>query len=105
HQLDILLLLQRLNKEEERTIVMVLHDLNHASRFSDYMIAMRAGEVVTDGAPSKVMTCSNLRRDFQINADLMSCPYSANPICLSYKLCQLENDDMNVEQDTLYQNA
>ena len=45
HQLDIPLLLQRLNEEEGRTIVMVLHDLNHASRFSHYMIAMKNGEL------------------------------------------------------------
>lgn len=86
HQLDILLLLQRLNKEEGRTIIMVLHDLNHASRFSDYMIAMRDGEVVTEGKPSEVMVCDNLQRVFNIEASLAICPYSSNPICFSYQL-------------------
>ena len=47
HQLDVLMLLKELNKKEGRTIVMVLHDLNHASRFSDYMIAMKDGKIVT----------------------------------------------------------
>lgn len=88
HQLDILLLLQRLNKEEGRTIIMVLHDLNHASRFSDYMIAMRDGAVVTKGSPTTVMTHENLNKVFQIEADLAVCPYSRNPICFSYKLSQ-----------------
>ncbi len=88
HQLDILLLLQKLNREEGRTIVMVLHDLNHASRFSDYLIAMKEGALITEGKPEKVMTCSNLQRVFQIDANLMTCPFSANPICLSYQLCQ-----------------
>ncbi|QGH32849.1 ATP-binding cassette domain-containing protein [Gracilibacillus salitolerans] len=88
HQLDILLLLQRLNKEEGRTIIMVLHDLNHASRFSDYMIAMRDGQVVTEGTPNEVMTCDYLRTVFQIDAQLISCPHSANPVCLSYQLCE-----------------
>lgn len=87
HQLDILLLLQRLNREEGRTIIMVLHDLNHASRFSDYMIAMRDGEIVTDGKPSEVMVCKNLQRVFNIEANLTVCPHSSNPICLSYQLC------------------
>ncbi|MDC1541867.1 ABC transporter ATP-binding protein [Candidatus Pseudothioglobus singularis] len=84
HQLDILLLLKRLNEEEDRTIVMVLHDLNHASRFSDYMIAMRDGEVVSEGDPQTVMTRDNLRKVFQIEADLTVCPYSGNPIYISY---------------------
>lgn len=92
HQLDILLLLQRLNREEGRTIIMVLHDLNHASRFSDYMIAMRDGEVITEGKPNEVMVCENLQRVFNIEANLTVCPYSSNPICLSYQLCQVEDN-------------
>nr|WP_078059875.1 MULTISPECIES: ABC transporter ATP-binding protein [Gracilibacillus] len=92
HQLDILLLLERLNKEEGRTIVMVLHDLNHASRFSHYMIAMKDGRIVKDGTPQEVMTCDNLQRVFQIDAQLTRCPHSANPICLSYQLCQAATD-------------
>ncbi|MFD2831326.1 ABC transporter ATP-binding protein [Corticicoccus populi] len=86
HQLDILLLLQKLNIEEHRTIIMVLHDLNHASRFSDYMIAMKDGRLVMDGTPKDVMTVQNLRSVFNIEADLMDCPYSSNPIYLSYHL-------------------
>jgi iron complex transport system ATP-binding protein len=88
HQLEILMLLKRLNKEENRTIVMVLHDLNHASRFSDYMIAMKDGKVITEGTPGEVMTCENLQRIFQIHANLTLCPYSSHPICLSYQLCE-----------------
>lgn len=88
HQLDILLLLQRLNEEEGRTIVMVLHDLNHASRFSHYMIAMKNGELITEGTPVEVMSCQNLQQVFNIDASLAVCPYSDNPICFSYQLCQ-----------------
>lgn len=86
HQLDILLLLKKLNIEEHRTIIMVLHDLNHASRFSDYMIAMKDGKLVTDGTPEDVMTVQNLRNVFNIEADLLECPHSGNPIYLSYHL-------------------
>lgn len=86
HQLDVLMLLEKLNRVEKRTIVMVLHDLNHASRFSDYMIAMREGEIITDGPPEEVMTKDNLRDIFNIEADLTSCPYSGNPVYLSYHL-------------------
>lgn len=88
HQLEILLLLQRLNQEEGRTIVMVLHDLNHASRFSDYMIAMKDGALVKEGSPEEVMTCPNLQLVFNIDASIAICPFSDNPICLSYQLCK-----------------
>ncbi|WP_017754365.1 ABC transporter ATP-binding protein [Calidifontibacillus oryziterrae] len=88
HQLDILLLLKKLNEQEGKTILMVLHDLNHASRFSDYLIAMKAGKIVTEGSPETVMTSDNLKTIFDINAILAECPFSNHPICLSYQLCK-----------------
>ncbi|MFD2627533.1 ABC transporter ATP-binding protein [Oceanobacillus kapialis] len=84
HQLDILQLLDKLNREQNKTIVMVLHDLNHASRFSHHLIAMRDGKVIHEGAPHQVMTAPNLQDVFQIQAMLTVCPFSQNPICLSY---------------------
>ncbi|SEN91120.1 iron complex transport system ATP-binding protein [Amphibacillus marinus] len=84
HQLDILQLLEKLNKNQKKTIVMVLHDLNHASRFSHHLIAMRNGALVTHGVPNDVMTAANLQYVFNINAMLAVCPFSQNPICLSY---------------------
>ncbi|MBM7539971.1 ABC transporter ATP-binding protein [Amphibacillus cookii] len=86
HQLDILLLLQKLNKEQKRTIVMVLHDLNHASRVSHNLIAMRNGAIIEEGTPKQVMTRSNLKAIFDIEATMSTCPFSNNPIYLSYTL-------------------
>lgn len=87
HQLDILLLLEKLNKEQGRTIVMVLHDLNHASRFSDNILAMKDGALLVEGTPEVMMTKSNLKTVFDIEAYLTTCPFSNHPICLSYNLC------------------
>ncbi|SDC12464.1 iron complex transport system ATP-binding protein [Pelagirhabdus alkalitolerans] len=86
HQLDILLLLEKLNIEEKRTIIMVLHDLNHASRFSHNMIAMKGGEIIKEGSPSKVMTYSTIQTVFEIDVNLTTCPFSHNPIFHSYQL-------------------
>ncbi|MCZ0704174.1 iron complex transport system ATP-binding protein [Natronobacillus azotifigens] len=92
HQLDILLLLEKLNKEEERTIIMVLHDLNLASRFSHNMIAMKEGSIVAEGPPSKVMTSSTIQKVFDIDANLTICPFSTNPILHSYQLSGCTQD-------------
>jgi len=92
HQLEILLLLQKLNVEEHRTIIMVLHDLNLASRFSDYMIAMKDGKLITKGIPAEVMTHDNLRTLFNIEADIQQCPYSNHPIFTSYHLSSQEKN-------------
>lgn len=91
HQLDILLLLQKLNQEEGRTIVMALHDLNHASRFSDHIIAMKNGDLVAEGSPKRMMTVPYLRETFEIDPILVTCPFSNNPICLSYDMLKKEH--------------
>lgn len=91
HQLDILLLLEKLNREEGRTIIMVLHDLNHASRFSHFMMAMRDGKLIVSGSPQEVMTKENLQTVFNINAEMAVCPYSKNPIWLSYQLYNMKD--------------
>jgi iron complex transport system ATP-binding protein len=39
----------RLNRDEGRTVVMVLHDLNLADRYSDYMAAMKEGSIIASG--------------------------------------------------------
>lgn len=56
YQYEILDLIRRLNKEHGLTIVMVLHDINQAIRYSDAIIAMKAGEVITKGKPEEIIT-------------------------------------------------
>ncbi|MCE4049839.1 MULTISPECIES: ABC transporter ATP-binding protein [Bacillaceae] len=86
HQLEVLELLQKLNEEQGRTIVMVLHDLNQAARFADYIIAMKDGEVVKAGSPQEILTKDILRKVFQIDAEIGEDPRTKKPICLTYHL-------------------
>ncbi len=86
HQLEGLQLLQKLNAEEGRTIVMVVHDLNHASRFAHHMVAIKTGTVVKAGKPEEVMTESVLREVFAIEADVMPDPRTGVPLCLPHGL-------------------
>lgn len=88
HQLDVLKLLKKLNDQENRTIVMVLHDLNHAARFSDYLITMKAGNIVKTGSPLEVMTKETLKSVYDIEASITIEPKSGCPICLTYDLCE-----------------
>ncbi len=50
-QIDVLDLIHDLNRNEGRTIVMVLHDLNQACRYADNVIAMKHGRIVAEGDP------------------------------------------------------
>ena len=91
HQMDVLCLLEKLNKQEQRTIVMVVHDLNHASRFSDYMIAIKDGEIVKKGTPVDVMRTEVLREVFGIDADIVQAPRTGHPICVPFGTFHVEN--------------
>ncbi|MFC4102061.1 ABC transporter ATP-binding protein [Paenibacillus xanthanilyticus] len=86
HQLEVLELLQELNSTANRTIVMVVHDLNHASRYAHHMIAIKKGKVAGEGSPVEVMTPDILREVFSIEADILVDPRSGVPLCLPYAL-------------------
>lgn len=86
HQLEVLHLLQKLNELNNRTIVMVVHDLNHASRYAHHMIAIQKGTVAGEGTPEEVMTQDILREVFNIEADIVPDPRTGVPLCLPYAL-------------------
>jgi iron complex transport system ATP-binding protein len=86
HQLDVLHLLQRLNHESGRTIVMVLHDLNHAARFAHQIVAMAAGAIVASGPPQEIITPALLRRVFGVEAEIVHDPRTGLPLCIPYAL-------------------
>ena len=88
HQLEVLKLLMKLNQEEQRTIVMVIHDLNHAARFAHHMVALNNGKIVKEGTPHQVMTPESLRKVFDIEAEIIYEKRSGTPLCLSYDLVE-----------------
>ena len=80
YQIEVLELVQRLNRELGITIVMVLHDINLAARYSDYLVAIRGGVLFTEGTPEEIVTAENLRSIFEIEAavyrdPIHGCPY------------------------------
>ncbi|MBK3496664.1 ABC transporter ATP-binding protein [Viridibacillus sp. YIM B01967] len=91
HQLEVLSLLQKLNKEQERTIIMVLHDLNQAARFADYIIALKDGEIVKAGNCEDVITADVLEKVFAIDAHIGIDPRTNKPMCVTYDLLEGAN--------------
>jgi len=96
HQLEVLELLQKLNVEQGRTIVMVLHDLNQAARFADYMIALKGGEIVKAGGCEEVINREVLKKVFSIDAEIGRDPRTNKPMCITYNLLKGEENDEEI---------
>ena len=69
HQLEIMQLITRLNQELGLTVVMVVHDLNHAIMYADHVVVVKAGQLVTSGAPREIITADLLAEVFKVKAD------------------------------------
>jgi iron complex transport system ATP-binding protein len=80
HAVDVLDLVDKLHSELGRTVVMVLHDLNLAVRYSDRLIVMSAGKIVASGAPKDVISSELLREVFNLEAMVIDDPVSDRPL-------------------------
>lgn len=79
HQIELLDLLSDLN-DEGRTIVAVLHDLNHACRYASHLVAMKDGAIVASGLPAEIVTADLVETVFNLPAMVMPDPVSGTPM-------------------------
>jgi iron complex transport system ATP-binding protein len=80
HQIEILDLCAHLHEEEGRTLVAVLHDLNHAARYATHLIAMRDGKVVAAGAPNDIVTADLVEEVFGLPCRVIDDPETGTPL-------------------------
>ena len=69
HQLEVMKLLFRLNRELGLTVVLVLHDLNQAVQFAHHAVVLQAGTLVTAGYPRDIINVGLLRDVFRVRAE------------------------------------
>ncbi|PRI10407.1 ABC transporter ATP-binding protein [Leucobacter massiliensis] len=79
HQVELMELFAHLNRRG-RTVVAVLHDLNHAARYADHIIAMRDGEIVASGTPEQVVTSERVERIYGLPNVVIADPVSGGPL-------------------------
>jgi iron complex transport system ATP-binding protein len=88
HQLEVLHLVRRLNAQEGKTVVMVLHDLNQAARYSDEIVAVQGGRVYAQGDPRDVVNAALLRDVFGLEAHLLRDPDTGTPHVIPFGLAR-----------------
>ncbi|OIV37053.1 ABC transporter [Mangrovactinospora gilvigrisea] len=80
HQVEVLDLVRQLNRDQGRTVVAVLHDLNQAARYADHLVAMRGGRIVAEGAPADVVTAELVEEVFGLRAVVIEDPVTGTPL-------------------------
>ncbi|MFJ9212817.1 ABC-type Fe3+-siderophore transport system, ATPase component [Streptomyces sp. L-9-10] len=80
HQVEVLDLVRRLNHDQGRTVVIVLHDLNQAARYADHLVAMKAGRIVAEGRPGEIVTAELVREVFGLESVVVPDPVTGSPL-------------------------
>ena len=81
-QVTLLSLLKHVAHQSQRTIVVVLHDLNLAASFADHMVMMKQGQVVAKGEVKDVYTRENLESTFGLSSVILTDPLTQRPLCV-----------------------
>ena len=86
YQLEVLEVLQKLNKEKNITVVIVLHELNNACRFADNIIGLKKGKIICEGKPIDVINKETLKKIYGIDARLKPSESGEYPVCTEYEI-------------------
>jgi iron complex transport system ATP-binding protein len=81
-QIEMLDLVREMNREQQRSVIMVLHDLNLAARYCDFLVVMKEGQVVATGTPRAVITPELLRDVFEIEGTVLRDPATGAPVVI-----------------------
>ena len=80
-QVDIMSVLREVAKEQQRAVIVVLHDLNLAAAFSDQLVMMKAGRLCYSGTPKEAFTADALAEVFGLDAHVSFDPVAGHPVC------------------------
>jgi iron complex transport system ATP-binding protein len=95
YQLEVLDLLADLNRDQGKTVVMVLHDFNMAAEYGDHIFVLSSGTLVREGDPHEVFTSETIREVFGVESQMATHPVSGKPMCIP-----IRNKHVEVVDDT-----
>ncbi|MBN9643915.1 ABC transporter ATP-binding protein [Corynebacterium mendelii] len=88
HSVDVLDLVDTLHRQQQRTVVMVLHDLGLACRYSDHLVVMKNGAIVAQGDPAEIITPELLSDVFGLTSRVIDDPVSDRPLIVPVGRCR-----------------
>lgn len=86
HQLEVMQLVKKLNRENGVGIVMVLHDLGQAMEVSDWIVVIKDGKKYSEGKPKDVITAKMLKEVYNVDADVVNIPGRDKPVIVYKEL-------------------
>lgn len=89
YQLELMKLVVNLHEKFRITVIMVLHDLNHAARFSQRLIAVKQGKIVADGAVEDIFTETILSELYDVSTSVVAIKHGDTDhlVCLPHDVC------------------
>jgi len=82
HQINLMKLLKELTEKMNITVITVIHDLNYAIQYSDYLVFLNDGKVFSCGCPEEVITKDNLKKIYNMEFHIMNNSLTNKPIIL-----------------------
>ncbi len=80
HQVEILSLIQRLSHQKGLTVIAVLHDINMAARYCDWLMALRGGQMIAEGSPEEMMQGEVLEKVYGLPMGILRHPAGRSPV-------------------------
>ncbi|MDU4960807.1 MAG: ABC transporter ATP-binding protein [Sporomusaceae bacterium] len=90
HQLEVMELVRRLNQNQGLTVIMVLHDINHAARYASRILVINQGSLYAAGSPEQVITREMLAAVFGVEAELLT-GSDGSPVIVARGLARQSN--------------
>jgi iron complex transport system ATP-binding protein len=82
HSVQIMKVLRRLVDEMGKTVIIVIHDINFASCYSDYIVALKDGRVIREGTTDEIINSQILREVYDMDIQIED--IDENKICVYY---------------------
>lgn len=80
YQIELLNIFRKLNQQQGRTVVAVLHDLNQACRYADNLVVMVKGKIFAQGEPKSIINQALIKQVFDLECQIIPDPIVGTPM-------------------------